>query len=198
MNLRPGLFLDRDGVVNEEAGYLHRWEECRIVDGIAELIATANELDYVTCIVTNQAGIGRGYYTEADFHALMDRISNALLERGARIDAIYFSPFHPEHGRGAYKRATDCRKPGPGMILRAAAEHGIDLGQSVMVGDRCTDMEAAAAAGVSDLYLFGTTETLPCQGKVSYTRTNHLSLIRESLLSRRGSFQPLLRQHESC
>jgi D-glycero-D-manno-heptose 1,7-bisphosphate phosphatase len=184
MSLRPALFLDRDGVINEEAGYLHRWEDCRIVDGIAPLIAHANRLGYVTVVITNQAGIGRGYYTEADFHILMDKMSAALKEQGAHFDAIYFSPFHPEHGIGEYKQDTDCRKPGPGMLLRAAQEHGIDLARSVLVGDRCTDLAAGAAAGVQELYLFGSTEISPCAGKLSYTWINDLTLVQHRLLEK--------------
>ena len=179
--MKPGLFLDRDGVINEEAGYLYRPDECQLVDGIGELIATANRLGYVTCVITNQAGIGRGYYTEADFHVLMDHIAAELATQGAHLDAIYFSPFHPEHGQGEYKQATDCRKPGPGMILRAAQEHDIDLSRSFLVGDRCTDIAAGAAAGVANLYLFGMTEKSPCPDTVSYTQVNDLDLVRKEM-----------------
>jgi D-glycero-D-manno-heptose 1,7-bisphosphate phosphatase len=187
MSLRPALFLDRDGVINEEAGYLYRREECVLVDGIADLIATANQLGYVTCVVTNQAGIARGYYSEEDFHILMEHITAELGKQGARIDAIYYAPYHPVHGLGRYKRDSDLRKPRPGMLLRAATEHGIDLSQSVLVGDRCSDLEAGAAAGVPELYLFGTTETAPCNRGLSYTDVNHLSCVQKSLLARAGA-----------
>lgn len=163
MSGRVALFLDRDGVINEEIGYLHRFEEVRFVDGIVPLLQLANRLGVFTCVVTNQAGIGRGLYTEAQFQELMRRMRGALGEQGAVLDAVYHSPFHPEHGLGEYRRDTPCRKPAPGMLLQAAAEHGLDVGRSVMVGDRCSDMAAGAAAGVPDLFLLNSAEacTLP-------------------------------------
>ena len=160
--LRRSLFLDRDGVINEEVGYLHRFADVRFVEGIVPLLRAANRHDWFTCVVTNQAGIGRGLYTEAQFDELMREMRQALAAKDARLDAVYFSPFHPEHGIGEYRRETDCRKPRPGMLLRAAHEHGLDLGRSIMVGDRCSDMEAGAAAGVPELYLVGNLEAAGC------------------------------------
>lgn len=180
--LRPALFLDRDGVINEEVHYLWRPEDCRIVPEIIPLLKTAHELGYVTVVVTNQAGIGRGMYSEEDFHLLMDHIQAELADHGTRLDAIYFSPFHPEHGVGEYRRDTDCRKPAPGMLLRAAAEHHLDLQHSVLVGDRCTDIAAGAAAGVPHLFLFGTTETASCESNVPYSQTNSLLAVESFLL----------------
>ena len=185
-HLRPGLFLDRDGVINEEVGYLYRWEDCRLIDGIVPLVRTANRLGYVTCVITNQSGIGRGLYSEADFHRLMDRISLAFHQQGARIDAVYFSPYHPVQGVGAYQRESDCRKPGPGMLLQASAEHGIDLEQSLLVGDRCSDLMAGAAAGVPALFLFGVTESAPCASDISYTVANTLFTVESYLLATPG------------
>lgn len=187
-SLRPALFLDRDGVINEEVHYLWRPEDCRIVPGIIPLLKTAHELGYITIVITNQAGIGRGMYSEADFHLLMDHIQTELAEHGTRLDAIYFSPFHPEHGVGAYRRDTDCRKPAPGMILRAAVEHHLDLQQSVLVGDRCTDIAAGAAAGIPSLFLFGKTEINRCENDVPYSQTNSLLSI-ESFLRQQGIYK---------
>lgn len=182
MNLRPALFLDRDGVINEEVDYLWTWDRCRFVDGIVPLLQTAHRLGYFVAVVTNQAGIGRGMYTEGDFHALMDRMSEELGKSGVHFDAVYFSPFHPVHGLGEYKRDTDCRKPGPGMMLRAAHEHNLDLKQSILVGDRCTDMQAGAAAGIGELFLFGSTEDGECAGP-SYTLINNFSAVEHRLQS---------------
>ncbi len=182
MNRRPALFLDRDGVINEEVHYLYRWEDCQFVEGIVPLLQTANRLGYFTCVVTNQAGIGRGMYTEADFHLLMDRMRAALLEQGARLDAVYFSPYHPEHGLGDYRRESDCRKPGPGMLLRAAEEHGLDLRRSILVGDRCSDIAAGHAAGVPKLFLFGSTEFSPCPDEILYTAVNKLLNVQQYLM----------------
>ncbi len=181
--LRPGLFLDRDGVINVDTNFLYRPEECRLIDGIADLISTANRLGYVTCVITNQSGIGRGLYTEADFHRLMEHMSGQLLEQGARLDAVYFSPYHPVHGIGQYKRESACRKPSPGMLLQAADEHGIDLARSVLVGDRCTDLEAGNAAGVPDLFLFGATEPHGCISGPAYNVANTLFTIQAYLIA---------------
>lgn len=177
--LRPALFLDRDGVINEEVHYLWKPEDCRLVPGIIPLLQTAQSLGFVTIVITNQAGIGRGMYTEADFHILMEHIQAELAPHDARLDAIYFSPFHPEHGVGEYKLDTDCRKPAPGMILRAAEEHGLDISRSLLVGDRCTDIAAGTAAGIPHLFLFGNTEAAPCEG--SYRKIDSLSEVETTL-----------------
>ena len=184
--MRPALFLDRDGVINEEVNYLWRAADCRLVDGIIPLLQTARRLGFFTVVVTNQAGIGRGLYTEDDFHRLMDFIQGELRSHGAALDAIYFSPFHPQHGVGDYRRESDCRKPGPGMMQRAAAEHSLDLQRSALVGDRCTDMAAGAAAGVPNLFLFGTTESVPCDVGSPYTAVNKLGLVEEALVELTG------------
>ncbi len=170
---RPALFLDRDGVINEEVGYLYRFEDVRFVEGIVDLIAAANIRDYFVCVVTNQAGIGRGLYSEEQFQLLMQRMREALATSGARIDAVYHSPYHPEHGVGDYKRDTDCRKPRPGMLLRAAADHDLLLADSMLVGDRCSDLMAGSAAGLQKLFLLRGTETAACE-TASYVEITHL------------------------
>jgi D-glycero-D-manno-heptose 1,7-bisphosphate phosphatase len=156
--IKPALFLDRDGVVNVDYDYVHKKEDFHFVDGIFELVATANRAGYLVVIVTNQAGIGRGYYTEADFHVLMDWVKAEFEARGAHIDGVYFCPFHPEHGIGPYRQESEHRKPGPGMLLQAAQELEIDLPASIMVGDKRSDMEAGKAAGLSMLLHFGKTD----------------------------------------
>jgi D-glycero-D-manno-heptose 1,7-bisphosphate phosphatase len=158
------LFLDRDGVVNEEVGYLHRIEEVRFVEGIFSLCRTAISLGYRLIVVTNQAGIARGFYTEADFHALMDFIQAELRTQGIRFDAVYHCPYHPEHGVGPYKREHEDRKPGTGMLRRGAREFDISLADSVMIGDRCSDIGAANAAGLRQAFLISGTEQSPCTG----------------------------------
>ena len=173
---RPALFLDRDGVINEEIGYLHRFEDVRFVPGAADLIRAANTAGMPVIVVTNQAGIGRGLYTEAQFHRLTQAMRDALQQQNARLDAVYFSPFHPEHALGEYRRDTECRKPKPGMLLRAAAEHGIDLAVSVLVGDRCSDIEAGSAAGVPHRFLLRGTELAPC-ACAAYTAVDDLATV---------------------
>jgi D-glycero-D-manno-heptose 1,7-bisphosphate phosphatase len=145
---RPALFLDRDGVINVDHGYVWRVEDVEFVDGIFELVVAARRCGYLVVVVTNQAGIGRGLYSEADFHRVMDWIRAEFERRGGAIDAVYFCPFHPEHGIGEYRRDSECRKPAAGMFLSAARDLTIDLARSVMVGDKTSDAEAARAAGV--------------------------------------------------
>ncbi len=158
------LFLDRDGVVNVEVGYLHRAEDVRFVEGIFSLCRTAMRLGYRLIVVTNQAGIARGYYTEQDFEQLMEWMHEALRVEAVKLDAVYFCPFHPVHGVGEYKREHEDRKPGTGMLRRGAAEFGLSLAESVMVGDRCSDIAAANAAGLRQAFLISGTEEGACGG----------------------------------
>ena len=158
------LFLDRDGVVNHEVGYLHRPEDVRWVDGIVPLCRTAMELGYKLVVVTNQSGIARGFYTMAQYEELTAWIRAELLRESVMLDAVYCCPYHPE-GLGEYRREHDDRKPGPGMLLRAAREFGVELAESVMVGDRCSDVGAANAAGLRQAFLLRGTEPEPCPGE---------------------------------
>ena len=149
MTLHKALFLDRDGVINIDHGYVHKREDFVFVEGIRELVKTAQSKGYQVLIVTNQSGIGRGYYSEEAFTELMDWLRHEM-----PYDAYYYCPYHPEHGLGDYKRDSEDRKPNPGMILRAAAEHGVDLARSLLIGDGETDIEAAKKAGIGTSILF--------------------------------------------
>jgi D-glycero-D-manno-heptose 1,7-bisphosphate phosphatase len=166
---QKALFLDRDGVINHEVGYLHAVEDVRWVDGIFELCREAVGLGYRLVVVTNQAGIARGLYTEGDFEVLTAWMLEEFVKQGVALDAVYFCPFHPE-GKGKYKREHEDRKPGTGMLRRAAKDLGVELGASVMVGDRCTDMAAANAAGLRRAFLLEGTET-GCQGEFTAVKT---------------------------
>lgn len=159
------LFLDRDGVVNHEVGYLHRTEDVRFVDGIFALCRTAQTLGYRVVVVTNQSGIARGYYSVAQFDQLMDWMRAEFRRHGAHLDAVYHCPFHPEHGIGEFKRESDDRKPSPGMLLRAAADFALDLSASILIGDRCSDIAAANTAGLRQAFLIAGTEPAPCPGR---------------------------------
>ena len=161
----PALFLDRDGVINHEVGYLHREEEVRFVDGIFSLCRTAQALGYKLVVVTNQSGIARGFYTPEQFHRLMAWFRVEFEREDVHIDAVYFCPYHPEHGVGEFRREHDDRKPGPGMLLRAAVDLDLDLSRSILVGDRCSDIAAANAAGLRQAFLLAGTETNPCAGE---------------------------------
>ncbi|MEG6512210.1 HAD family hydrolase [Desulforamulus ruminis] len=148
MKRRPALFLDRDGVINSDHGYVYKQENFQFIEGIFELCRTAKQLGYLIFVVTNQAGIGRGYYTEQDFLELTDWMCGVFSDKGIVIDGVYFCPYHPEHAVGQYKVDSPYRKPGPGMILQAAEEFDIDLVRSVLVGDKETDILAGMTAGV--------------------------------------------------
>lgn len=176
------LFLDRDGVVNEEVGYLYRAEEVRFVDGIFSLCRTAAGLGYRLIVVTNQAGIARGYYSEADFEVLMEFMRGELHAEGVELDAVYYCPFHPEHGVGQYKQEHEDRKPGTGMLRRGAREFGVELNESVLVGDRCSDVGAANAAGLRQAFLIGETEAGECGG--NYLKVESLAEVEQWLVER--------------
>jgi D-glycero-D-manno-heptose 1,7-bisphosphate phosphatase len=140
--------LDRDGTVNLDRGWVHRPKDFTWVDGAPDAIRWANDRGILVCVLTNQSGIARGYYTEEEFQAFTAWIDNELTMWGAHIDATYYCPHHPTEGVSEYRRECRCRKPAPGLIERALAEWGFDPVQSVMIGDAETDMRAAAAAGI--------------------------------------------------
>lgn len=160
---RRALFLDRDGVINIDYGYVCKPEEFEFVEGIFELVAHAKRIDYLVVIVTNQAGIGRGYYSETEFHALTEWMKAQFIENGGLIDAVYFCPCHPEHGIGKYRRECNCRKPAPGMLLQAQCDLDIDMASSIFIGDKPSDMAAGLSAKVGTLlYLNGETADEHC------------------------------------
>jgi D-glycero-D-manno-heptose 1,7-bisphosphate phosphatase len=153
--LRPALFLDRDGVINVEKNYVYRIEDFEFLDGIFDLCRAAAERNMPIVVVTNQAGIGRGYYSEAQFLTLTDWMRARFEEERAPIAVVYFCPFHPEYGVGTYGQESFDRKPNPGMLLRARDELGLDLGSSILIGDKGSDIAAAKAAGVGLAVLLG-------------------------------------------
>jgi D-glycero-D-manno-heptose 1,7-bisphosphate phosphatase len=149
MPLRPALFLDRDGVINVDFGYVHRADQVAFIDGIFDLCRTAHERGYLTVVITNQAGIARGIYSEADFRNLMDWMKTRFAAADAMIDAVYHCPHHPEHGHGIYHQRCTCRKPEPGLFLAAQRDLSLDLSKSILVGDKMRDIEAGRRAGVA-------------------------------------------------
>ena len=141
-NARPALFLDRDGVLNEEVYYLHDPRDLVLIEGVGRVIADFNRLRIPVVVVTNQAGIGRGYYDVAAYESVNRAMSEGLRTDQAAIDAWYFCPHAPDSG-------CLCRKPQPGMILQAIADLGLDASKSILVGDKISDLEAATAAHVT-------------------------------------------------
>lgn len=142
------LFLDRDGVINVERGYVHRHESFEFIPGIFELCSAAQGLGYVLVVATNQAGIARGYYSESDFNELTDWMMAKFKEKKVIITGVYYCPYHPVFGIGPYKYDSPDRKPYPGMLLRAQSDLDLDLGSSMLIGDKLSDIQAGCAAGV--------------------------------------------------
>jgi D-glycero-D-manno-heptose 1,7-bisphosphate phosphatase len=154
--LKPALFLDRDGVINEDQGYVHRWEDFRWIPGAKETVAAFNRAGWLVIVVTNQSGIGRGYYSEDEMHALHARMNAELAAAGGRIDALYFCPDHPDAPLERYRHPDPPgRKPNPGMILQALQEWPIDRERSLLVGDKPADLEAAERAGIRGVLFEG-------------------------------------------
>ena len=138
--MRSAVFLDRDGTINEEVGYLHRIEDFRLLPGAAEGIRAINRLGFVTVMITNQAGIGRGYYTERDVARLHEHMLATLMALGARIDAVYYCPHHPAD-------QCACRKPAAGLFERAAHDLNLDLSASIAIGDKLSDLTPVKSLG---------------------------------------------------
>lgn len=166
-SLRKAAFLDRDGVVNLDHAYVHRREEFDFVPGVLDAARALHEAGYALVIVTNQSGIGRGMYSEAQFHTLMDWVAEKFVAAGAPLAGVYFCPHHPRDAQGKYQRGCDCRKPAPGMLLSAISDLGLAPRECLMFGDKRSDLEAARDAGVLTRVLLGTdghaspTEELP-------------------------------------
>lgn len=155
MVVKGAVIFDRDGVLNEDVAYAFRPEQIRWVEGAMEAVKAVNEADLYAFVATNQSGVARGYFGEAEVAALHDWMNAELAKAGAHIDAFVYSPYHPEGSVEAYRRDADCRKPNPGMILRLLEQFPVDPARTLMVGDRASDMAAAAAAGVQGLLFRG-------------------------------------------
>ena len=151
---RPVAFLDRDGVLNEDVNYLHKPEQVAWLPGAIEAVRELNDAGFLVIVVTNQAGIGRGFYTESDFEVFTAWMADRLAEAGAHIDAVYHCPHHPTEALPDWRVDCECRKPRPGMFLRAIAEWDVDVERSFMVGDKPGDLVAARSAGIVRGVLF--------------------------------------------
>ena len=153
--MRKAVFFDRDGVINIDYGFVGKIENYDLVQGVPQALHHLKELGFLLVLVTNQSGIARGKYTEADFFKVTQFLQENLRIADACFDGIYFCPPHPEAPLAQYRQECECRKPKPGMFKKAAIDLDIDLSQSIMVGDHATDLIAAKNAGISKLYLVG-------------------------------------------
>ncbi len=153
-------FLDRDGVINHDTGYTHKIDDFVFIDGCVDALKILQANGFLLIVVTNQSGIGRGYYSQQDYQRLTDWYVNELANQGVQITDVFHCPHAPD-------QHCDCRKPKPGLFEQAAQKHAINFSESIMVGDKISDMQAAQTAGVTFRYLIG-------QGSESYIGHHNL------------------------
>lgn len=172
---RPAVFLDRDGVLNEDTGYVHDPDQVRWIDGAGPAVRWLNDAGYLVFVVTNQAGVARGFYEERHVDRLHRWMSDRLRDHGAHFDAVEYCPFHPEGTVEAYRIVSNRRKPAPGMITKLLSEWPVDVDHSFLVGDRETDLQAAAAAGIPGHKFLGGNllefikKLVPAKRKIAWT-----------------------------
>ena len=149
--MKKCIFLDRDGNINVEVDYLYKKEDFKFIDGADKAIKKFNELGYLVVVVTNQSGIARGYYSEEDVEKLHTHINEELAKIGAKVDAYYYCPHHPKVGLDKYRKKCRCRKPELGMFLEAKKDFDIDFEQSIIVGDKMSDVESGIKLGMKSI-----------------------------------------------
>ena len=174
--MNKALFLDRDGIINIDYGYVYEISQFEFVDGIFDLCLTAQKKGYDIFIVTNQSGIARGYYNIEDFNQLTTWMLSQFDEQNIYIKDVYYCPHHPSKGSNEYKMECLCRKPAPGMLIRACEQYDIDLANSILIGDKLSDMEAAQNAGINKRILVNEDFT-----SVSSVITHQTSILKEAI-----------------
>jgi D-glycero-D-manno-heptose 1,7-bisphosphate phosphatase len=185
------LFLDRDGVINVDHGYVHRPDQFELVPGIFELARFwTNELGRPIVVITNQSGIGRSYFDEGAYASLTRWMCERFAAERAAIARVYHCPYHPQHGIGEYRRDHPWRKPNPGMILQAASDLGLDLARSAIIGDTRSDIEAGSAAGIGLRVLVGSRRSEDGEGWPSHEVVADLAQALALLRSRFGPKAP--------
>lgn len=184
MKKNTAIFLDRDGTINDEVGYLDHADKLRIIPAAFEAVRLINQSGMKAVVVSNQAGIAKGFFTEKFVRKINEQIQSELLARGALIDRFYFCPHHPTEGVDPYRTICDCRKPEPGLLNQAAADLDIDLARSYMIGDRYRDIETArrvGAKGVLVLTGYGR-DLIEEAGPDKANEINRLDYIAEDVL----------------
>ncbi|MFC3396509.1 D-glycero-beta-D-manno-heptose 1,7-bisphosphate 7-phosphatase [Brenneria rubrifaciens] len=161
----PAVFLDRDGTINIDRGYVHEIDQFQFIDGVIEAMQELKKMGFALVVVTNQSGIARGKFTEDEFMQLTEWMDWSLADRDVDLDGIYFCPHHPEQGEGDYRQTCDCRKPAPGMLLSAQRHLNIDMAASYIAGDKVEDMLAGIASGVGTKILVRSGKPITEQGE---------------------------------
>lgn len=175
--LQPAVFLDRDGTINEQMGYINHLSRFVLLPGVAAAIRLLNENNIPVIVATNQSGLGRGYFPASLLAEVHEKMHKLLAKKGAQLDGIYVCPHHPESDIPEYRLACDCRKPGTGLLTRAAREHDLDLPASYLVGDRWTDIETAHNCRIKPILVltgYGRGE-LALVGPKKKTRPRHVA-----------------------
>ena len=162
--MNKAIFLDRDGTLNVDHGYVHKIDDFQFIEGSIEALKKLKEMGYLLVLVTNQSGIARGYFSEAQFLQLTEWMDWSLADRGVDLDGIYYCPHHPQ-GLASFRQDCDCRKPKPGMLLQGIRELNIDPEQSFMVGDKIEDLQAAEEAKVRYKILVKSGKTVTPEGE---------------------------------
>ncbi|WP_129543207.1 D-glycero-beta-D-manno-heptose 1,7-bisphosphate 7-phosphatase [Serratia sp. 1D1416] len=181
----PAIFLDRDGTINVDHGYVHEIDDFQFIDGVIDACRELKKMGFALVLVTNQSGIARGMFSEDQFMYLTEWMDWSLADRDVDLDGIYFCPHHPEASQEEYRQVCDCRKPQPGMLLQAQQELNIDMAASYMVGDKPEDMQAAIAAGVGTMVLVRTGKPVTEQGeKLADWVLNSLADLPEAIKKR--------------
>lgn len=168
---KPALFLDRDGIINIDKGYVFRKEDFEFVEGIFDLCRAFGQEGFLIVVVTNQSGIARGLYTEEDFQALSLWMTGKFLEHGVRLHGLYHCPDHPD-----FTIDSNLRKPNPGMLLQASKDLDIDLRRSLLIGDKASDLEAAVRAGLARQYLHESNTPIRPDEILEWIRSAHPSV----------------------
>lgn len=159
-HLVPAIFLDRDGTINVDHGYVHEIDQFEFIEGVIDALGELKTMGFALVLVTNQSGIARGLFSEAQFEQLTEWMDWSLADRGVDLDGIYYCPHHPQATIDEFCQQCECRKPEPGMFYSARDDLNIDMAASWMVGDKLEDMQAAYAAGVGTKVLVRTGKPL--------------------------------------